>query len=58
VDLLEVTARELPERAWLHSADIPVPILYIDQAKLLCDLVANNVEGQKLLKNKKTLILL
>ena len=50
-DLLEAMAKELPEWTWLHGFNIPVPILYIDEANLLRDLVINDPGGQKVLKS-------
>ena len=50
-DLFEAMAKELPEWSWLHGSNIPVPILYIDEANLLRDLVVKDDDGQKVLKS-------
>jgi len=50
VDLLEGMSKALPDWTWFRGYQIPVPILFIDEANLLRELVINNPDGQKILK--------
>ena len=41
--LFEALAAELKDWTWLQGYQVPTPILYIDDANLLQDLVKNNM---------------
>ena len=49
VDLLEGMSKELQDWIWFHRYQIPVPILFIDEANLLKELI-NNPDDQRILK--------
>ena len=49
-DLLNRISNSLPSWSLLRGTNIPLPILYIDEANLLWELVIKDVNGQKILK--------
>ena len=49
-DLLNTISNSLPSWSLLRGTNIPLPILYIDEANLLRELVIKDVNGQKILK--------
>ena len=54
VDLLKKILDGLPSWSVLRGSKIPIPILYIDEVNLLRELVAKDINGQKVLKTLMT----
>ena len=50
IDLLEAMSKELPDWSWLRGSRIPLPVLFIDEANKLRELVAMDPNGQKALE--------
>lgn len=54
MDLLKKILDGLPSQSILCGSNIPIPILYIDEVNLLRELVAKDINEQKVLKTLMT----